>query len=268
MELMVVRDRIAGILIGLAAGDARGGPIRMAVRLAESLIDRKELVPADVLDRYVAWHREGAFDTGPVAGNVLARIAGGEAPEQAVRDTHSARGGLTAGCNPAHRCGPLAMAQFINDDALPALAVREAALTHFDPIAGDVAAAVVVLCRNLARKVNWSASLKRAAIGRLSETQRALVPAKSDRIKPNGYAPDALAAAVHFLNECDKFGPALTNAATFAGSANYCPVLVGAIGGARWGASSLPAKFFPRGELFTRVSAAAQRLASEWNTSR
>ena len=47
-----------------------------------------------------------------------------------------------------------------------------------------------------------------------------------------GYAPEVLAAAVYFL---DKYpvDVALGAAKAFAGGANYCPVLVGAIGGGR-----------------------------------
>ena len=65
------RDRIRGALLGLAAGDRNGGPIRMAVRLAESLSDRRRFDPEDVLARYLAWWRDGAFDTGPTAATVF-----------------------------------------------------------------------------------------------------------------------------------------------------------------------------------------------------
>lgn len=45
-----VQDRCRGVLLGLAAGDRNGGPIQMAVRLAENL------------------HERGAFDLADVAG--------------------------------------------------------------------------------------------------------------------------------------------------------------------------------------------------------
>jgi hypothetical protein len=44
---------------------------------------------------------------------------------------------------------------------------------------------------------------------------------------------------VHFVARHDSFGEALSESLSFAGPANYCPVLVGAIAGARWGASSV-----------------------------
>ena len=50
-----MQDRCQGVLIGLAAGDRNGGPIRMAVRLAESLLERNGFDPADVVERYLRW---------------------------------------------------------------------------------------------------------------------------------------------------------------------------------------------------------------------
>ena len=47
-----VQDRCRGVLLGLAAGDRNGGPIRMAVRLAESLLGCGGFDPADILERY------------------------------------------------------------------------------------------------------------------------------------------------------------------------------------------------------------------------
>jgi hypothetical protein len=82
---------------------------------------------------------------------VLQRIADGMIPEVAAETVDRDRQGLTAGCNPAHRAPPLAMAGFLPDERLMAFARHEAALTHKHPIAGDVSAAVVVLCRTLPR---------------------------------------------------------------------------------------------------------------------
>src|SRR3954471_12286030 len=119
-----VQDRVRGVLVGLAAGDRNGGPIRMAVRLAESLIERQRFDPEDLLDRYLGWWREGAFDTGPTTAEVLSLIDAGVPNFEAVQRVHEASGGLTAGCNPAHRCPPLSMAASLPDDELAAYAIR------------------------------------------------------------------------------------------------------------------------------------------------
>ncbi len=55
MTATATQDRCRGVLTGLAAGDRIGGPVRMAVRLAESLIDCDGFDPSDAFDRYLTW---------------------------------------------------------------------------------------------------------------------------------------------------------------------------------------------------------------------
>jgi ADP-ribosylglycohydrolase len=98
-----VQDRCRGVLLGLAAGDRNGGPIRMAVCLAESLRELGRFDPADIVNRYLRWWREGAFDTGPVSGRALELMAAGMSSSAASAQVHRESGGKTAGCNPAHR---------------------------------------------------------------------------------------------------------------------------------------------------------------------
>jgi ADP-ribosylglycohydrolase len=69
----------------------------------------------------------------------------------------------------------------------------------------------------------------------------ALEPTETDRLVPSGFAPETLQAAVHLVRHASCFHDALAASLRFAGGANYAPVLVGAIGGARWGARAIPA---------------------------
>ena len=48
-----------------------------------------------------------------------------------------------------------------------------------------------------------------------------------ESLNRGGFAPDVLAAAIHFVGSSDTFGAALDASLLFAGPANYCPVLVG-----------------------------------------
>ena len=72
--LCSVKDRVEGVLLGLAAGDHNGGPIRMALRLAESLIHRNKVDVEDIGAKYLGWWHEGAFDTGPTAARVFTLV--------------------------------------------------------------------------------------------------------------------------------------------------------------------------------------------------
>ncbi len=248
--------RCRGVLVGLAAGDRNGGPIRMAVRLAESLLDCGGFDPADILGRYLRWWREGAFDTGPVSGRVLALLASGLPAPEATAQVHRELGGQTAGCNPAHRSPPLSMLAAIANEDLAACAMTEARLTHHDPLAGEVAAAVNKVCRSLIRGAAWDVALRYCS-------------KYADRDGPGnngGYAPDVLRAALHFLGTSEHFAEALQRSLAFAGPANYCPVLVGAIGGARWGTSAIPLAALAHVEILPRVRASAQALAAGWRS--
>lgn len=78
--------------------------------------------------------REEGFDTGPVAAGVFRLILAGFPVEEATAQVHRTSGGQTAGCNPAHRASPLAMAEFLVDEDVAQFAAQEAALTHWDPL--------------------------------------------------------------------------------------------------------------------------------------
>lgn len=244
-------DRARGVLYGLAAGDRIGGPVRMALRLAESLSERRAFDPEDVMARYLAWWRAGGFDTGPVAEDVFALVEEGAAVEDAVSRVHAARGGLTAGCNPAHRSPPLALAAFLPDEELADLARRESRLTHRHALAGAVAAEGVVLCRMLIRGVAWDEALAFVS----ADTEEAL--------SSGGFAPEVLRAAVHFVGASASFADALAAALRFAGAANYCPVLAGAIAGARWGASAIAPRLMDD-DVREEVTRMADALVAGW----
>jgi ADP-ribosyl-[dinitrogen reductase] hydrolase len=261
-----VGDRVEGILFGLAAGDRNGGPVRMAVRLAESLAERQGFDPADIGRRYLNWWRNGAFDTGPVVAGVLRLVNGGVTFGDAAAQINQEMGGFTAGCNPAHRCASLAMARTLADDHIHGVARQEAALTHVNPLAGGTSAAVALLCRLLVNGESWSVALPSAGKALDSQVQASLEAerGKEPRLNNGGYSPDVLAAAVHFLDRATSFGEALERAIAFAGPANYCPVLVGSIGGARWGRSAIPKDMLRHCEILDQVERDVGLLSAGW----
>jgi ADP-ribosylglycohydrolase len=253
-DTTTAENRCRGVLIGLAAGDKIGGPIRMAVPLAESLVACEGFNSSDILERYLTWWREGAFDTGPVSDRGLALLATGMPPREATAQVHREFGGMTAGCNPAHRSPPLAMLAAIADEDLTAFAKAEAGLTHHDQVAGEIAATVNKLCRSLIRGHAWDMAL-RQCVG---------FDGHEGPGNNGGFAPDVLRAALHFVGMSACFAEALERSMAFAGPANYCPVLVGAIAGARWGDSGIPPSSLAHVDILPRVRATADALAAGW----
>jgi ADP-ribosylglycohydrolase len=199
-----------------------------------------------------------------VSARAFELISLGVEPADAVAQVHRELKGLTAGCNPAHRAAPPAMCLFIADDDLPATAIQEAKLTHEHALAGDISAAVGMLCRALIRGAAWSEALEVAAVARQPATQAAMSLGIRPTLKPGGFAPDVLRAAIFFVDRHSSFETALSEALRFAGPANYCPVLVGSIAGARWGASDIVIDGYPRSEILRRALEVSQELSSQW----
>lgn len=156
------------------------------------------------------------------------------------------------------------MCSFIADNELPAMAIQEARLTHEHELAGDVSAAVILLCRALIRDTAWNEALELAAVGRQPATQAAMSLAIRPTPKSGGFAPDVLRAAISFVDKNSSFDAALSDALRFAGPANYCPVLVGSIAGARWSASEIVTEGHPRTEILRRVLELSEDLGSQW----
>ncbi len=257
--------RATGVLIGLAAGDRNGGPIRMAIRLAESILEQKTYNIGAVAESYLRWWQEGAFDTGATTGAVLQKLNDGLTLDTAAAQVHRESQRKTAGCSPAHRAAPIAAAHFLSEERLEQFAFLESTITHYDPVAGEAAMAVVVLSRKLILGYPWDQARKEASYGRHFKIDQALQVAKREELHTDGYAPHVLQAAIHFLHEHENFHSALTASIEFAGPANYCPVLVGSIGGARWGADAITADHLTHAQdLLPHIQQTAQTLGQTW----
>jgi ADP-ribosylglycohydrolase/protein-tyrosine phosphatase len=166
-------DRVEGVLLGAAAGDALGapyefGPARgpeldvamvgggvwergewtddtaMAVAIAEVAATGADLRDASAQDAIVArWHEwsHNAKDVGIQTGSVLRAAARDGQITAARARAESARlherSGRTAGNGSLMRTAPVALAYLDDEDAMVAAARAISELTHYDPDAGD-----------------------------------------------------------------------------------------------------------------------------------
>jgi hypothetical protein len=69
---------------------------------------------------------------------------------------------------------------------------------------------------------------------RLPETCEALLNPDDRPLSASGYSPEALRAAIYFVDRSSCADENIAEAMLFAGDGNYCPVLVGAISGVRY----------------------------------
>src|SRR5262245_58756972 len=187
-----IRDRCRGVLLGLAAGDRNGGPVRMALRLAASLLRRETMDHEDVLAGYLDWWRTDGVDSGPTVAAVMAKIDAGIGWEEAAKQVDLEARGQTAGCNPAHRSSPLAMHSAIPDDQMRPSALLDSFLTHWHELAADASAATVVLCRALIRGRPWPEALVAATNLCHGYTHQALAVGGQAPGGTGGFAPEVL----------------------------------------------------------------------------
>lgn len=207
------------ILQGISDGDTIGGPFAMASLVAKELAND----PYDfaALDKaYRDYHDSGSFDSGPTFEKVHELLALGETREQAVKNVHIAQRGFTSGCNPMHRFAVVAGLD-IPYRTLDDLARKDAALTHFDPIAGLISSVTVRIIRKVLENYSLTEAM-RSVTNELNIAERKILQTTPS---PSGYAPAVLNAAVQFSQDSDS---GLIRAIEYAGSNNCCPPIVGA----------------------------------------
>ena len=209
---------------GLAAGDRNGGPVRLATLLHQST--QSGFDEQRSFQHYAQWVQAEGFDSGPTLRQVVDLTRLGLPLTAAVRATHRSHNG-SAGIGPAHRS--IALLRLATGADLIELAIREAQLSHFDPIAGSCSAASLIICQMLGENVR---------LNEIKATVEQLFPDLNltpEQLSAGGFAPAVLAAAWKFLSNANHFDDALGPALQFAGPANYCPVLVGLWAACRFG---------------------------------
>jgi ADP-ribosylglycohydrolase/protein-tyrosine phosphatase len=170
-------DRAAGVLVGMAAGDALGagyecrpppvkpemiggglGPwkpgewtddTQMALCIAEVTATGR-MDAAEVGDGFLVWLHGGASDVGNQTRAVLEGANhGGELSERAAR-FFEANPDDSAGNGSLMRTAPVALAHLGDDGAIVEAAMQISGLTHADPVAGE---ACVIWCVAIDRAI-------------------------------------------------------------------------------------------------------------------
>ena len=211
------------IIDGLKLGDKIGGPTKLAMILNESLNARNGFDKYDLTSRYLECWKNGAFDTGLTFASVFQKVLNGSSIEKAAKEVHQKVNGLTAGCGPAHRIAPLAAVKDYSINQLIEFSRKEARLTHYHPDAGNCSAVMVLLCRYLLEGNTWDETKK--LISKNHCLKSTWLDIQRANLSNTGYVMDVMHAAIYFLEKEDSLKKALS----FAGSANYSPVIVGII---------------------------------------
>jgi ADP-ribosyl-[dinitrogen reductase] hydrolase len=260
-----LRERFLGALLGLALGDAvavatqfkrpgrfapvgdliGGGPFdlprgawsddtAMALCLADSLLECGGFDARDQVGRYVRWQQQGYLSAtgqcvGITAGTARA-LALAQWRRQVFSGSHDPE---VLDPAPLSRVTPVVMYFFADAGQGEEQAAQAARTT-------SQASAVLSACRSLARALHAAlAGRPRAEI--VSSAALAAPAAGTASAAGSGGAPGALGAALEALARTGNFRDALLAAANLGGDSDVIASVTGALAGAHYTASAIPA---------------------------
>jgi ADP-ribosyl-[dinitrogen reductase] hydrolase len=181
-----MENKFKGTLLGLAVGDALGGPLEfmsnsqvqikhgtvnnmigggwlqlrpgqytedtvLTLSLTESLLEHKQLNIEDITKRYLAWYRTNPKDGGPITKAVFAYVAEGTPIEEAAKKAYEELTVQMDNNDCLVRCIPLALLYFQDPEKLIQQTLKAAMLTHYDK---KLASGAVVVNLILSRILN------------------------------------------------------------------------------------------------------------------
>ena len=292
---LTLADRYRGLLLGLAAGDAcaqaaaqrrpgsftplgdmiGGGPFdlprgawgdktAMALCLAESLVERRCVDPADQVARYLLWQREGHLSSTGQCVGISAETA--KALAQAQWTGNPVAGSFDPSRprkEPLARIAPAVAALLPDPEEAIEAAVDATRVTHQAPVTLDAARYLAALLvgamqgaprRELARPLYspvegyWGRHRLKPEIEAVARGSWA--DKSPPRIFGGGQAAEALEAALWALSRARSYRDAVLAAANLGGDSDVTASIVGQLAGAHFGAAAIPAAW--RGSIAAR----------------
>jgi ADP-ribosyl-[dinitrogen reductase] hydrolase len=288
-----LRDRLRGVLMGLAVGDALGGPLefqparaphnfvtemtgggwqqlnpgewtddtQMALCLTESLLAKAVFDPDDIAQRFVEWKQSGPKDIGAHTSRVLTAIETGIPWTEAAEAEHRADPG-NAPNGSLMRCAPLAMFFFRHADYAATLSPVLSRITHVHP---DCDAACTMVNVAIVHLINGVAAMEAVEAGyeaceEVSEPFRERVRRAMQRenhTSPTGWVLDTLEVALWSFLHTPSYEQAVIEAVNRGADADTVGAVVGSLAGAHYGLSAIPCRWLAalqlRGELLSKA---------------
>ena len=274
-----LRDRFRGVLLGLATGDALGAPLEFQpardpnhyvtdmvgggwLRLApgmwtddtqmtlcgvDSLLARKVFDPDDIARRFVGWLQSNPPDVGSHTRAVLTAISRGVGWEEASVSMQAANP-QNAPNGSLMRCAPLALFFYKHPDYVATLSPVFSRITHAHTDCEQscvfLNVAIALLLMGASRQ-DAIAGAERAIVtaseGLRARIRRAHEP--KNATSPSGYVLDTLEVAVWAFLHTPSLESALLEVVNRGDDADTVGAITGALAGAHYGYSSIPARW-------------------------
>jgi ADP-ribosyl-[dinitrogen reductase] hydrolase len=296
-DIAATRDRAVGALLGLAVGDAvgttlefkpkpklfllidlvGGGPFNlapgqwtddtaMALALADSLLAKPSFDPADLMDRFIAWHETGeyscvgkCFDIGITVRAALDRYRRDGNPIAGSTDEHSAGNGALM------RLAPVAIRYWQDRDALKRVAALQTRTTHGAAEAVDASLIFAdMLADAIAGRPAYEVLRSRVGdfAGKISDIASGLTwrGKHRDQIRGTGYVVDSLNASLWAVSRTTSFRSAVLLAGNLGEDADTTAAITGQLAGAIYGASAIPDDWLGKLAWRNRIDTVAREL--------
>ena len=291
-----IRDRAMGALLGLAVGDALGttlefqtrderarlvditggGPFQlpagswtddtsMALALADSLLASKNLDCRDLMERFVAWWRNGdysceghCFDIGITTRNALDQYLQTGDPLAGSTDP------MSAGNGSLMRLAPVALRFWSDRDRLDRAAAKQSRTTHAAEEAVDGCRAFAdLLADAISGKPRREVLAPRSFDGAPAIAEivgGSWRGSPRETIRSSGDVVHTLEAAIWSVARTANFRNAVLLAANLADDADTVAAVTGQLAGAIYGLSGIPSEWLERIEWKDRLLDTARRL--------
>jgi len=180
----LLEDRFCGCLLGLAVGDALGGPVelmqpseiaqkyngplremvgggwlhlspgehtddtQLMICTAESIVAHGAFESGDVVRRYLTWYADNPKDVGGITDSAISRMKRGMSWREATYAAHLEHKGASAGNGSVMRSVPLALFRFDDPSNLMIESRECARLTHWNELSAHATSALnlVIAC--------------------------------------------------------------------------------------------------------------------------
>ena len=265
--------RIRGVAVGAAIGDALGMPLEfelasppehlvrdmhagrlpagsftddteMALALAESLLELRQMDQQDVTNRFLAWYKRRPPDVGIHTTNVLEVIEKGESWENAALKVQSSYPD-SAGNGSVMRCWPVALMCWHDEEILNTWSRVQSQVTHAheDCIAGcafvnSMIAQMVNGAEPMAAYQHALASVKMP--DGLRQAIKLAPRRKRDELRNTGWVRHTIESALWGLLNTNSFEEALVQVINLGADADTAGAVVGALAGAAYGLETIP----------------------------
>jgi len=263
-EFGIVVDYLPGWL-GLEAGEVTDDTYQM-LAIAESYIERGDLDTADIARRFVEWFTTDGRGIGRTTRAVLTRLAEGESAKTAARAVARDLGDNAAGNGSLMRCVPTGLLRLRDTDARARESAAISAITHADPrcidacILMNAAIAHILGESNDAPLLPYLLDASQHLDSRVHTAVAALPTIKPHNLRTGGYVLETLQAGLWAALHSRNFEEGMIALLTLGGDTDTTCAVGGALLGARFGMSDIPARWIEGLKLRERVITAADGL--------